>query len=119
MRLTRILLRAKETEADPNLGIATTDDWTVWSTSPSKPTPGTHIESVYRQSTESLARHRLQIVEKEEDVSKIEAEINAGQVEELINHAESELALIPKMEQWKVWEPLETPAEPGQWKYFT
>ncbi|TPX37979.1 hypothetical protein SmJEL517_g00402 [Synchytrium microbalum] len=75
-------------------------------------------ESVYRQSAESLAKHRLTIVEKEEDVSKIEAQINAGQVEELIKQAEDELALIPKMEAWKVWEPLETPPEEGQWKGF-
>ncbi|KAJ3016544.1 hypothetical protein HKX48_003986 [Thoreauomyces humboldtii] len=74
--------------------------------------------SALRQSSESLARHRLAVVEKNEDVSVIEREIRAGQIEELIDQAEDELKLIPKMMKLQPWEPLEEPAPPGQWEYF-
>ncbi|KND02943.1 uncharacterized protein SPPG_02022 [Spizellomyces punctatus DAOM BR117] len=74
--------------------------------------------SAYRQSAEALAKHRLAVVEKHEDVSAIEQEIQAGQIEELIEQAEDELKLIPKMMDLKPWEPLEEPAPAGQWEYF-
>ncbi|KAJ3160399.1 hypothetical protein HDU86_000733 [Geranomyces michiganensis] len=71
-----------------------------------------------RQSAESLTRHRLAVVENNEDVETIERELRAGQIEELIYQAEDELKLIPQLIKYKPWEPLEEPAPPGQWEYF-
>ncbi|KAI9008321.1 ETC complex I subunit conserved region-domain-containing protein, partial [Gaertneriomyces semiglobifer] len=74
--------------------------------------------SAYRQSTEALTKHRLAIVEATDDVPSIEEKIDAGQIEELIDQAEDELKLIPKMLEYKIWEPLEEPVPQGQWEYF-
>ncbi|KAI9204145.1 ETC complex I subunit conserved region-domain-containing protein [Polychytrium aggregatum] len=74
--------------------------------------------AVFRQSVESLARHRLAIVEQENDIDKIETTIQAGQIEELIQQAEDELKLVNIMENLRPWEPLETKAPEGQWVYF-
>ncbi|KAI8809425.1 ETC complex I subunit conserved region-domain-containing protein [Cladochytrium replicatum] len=74
--------------------------------------------SVYRKSVQAIVFQRLSVVQKEEDVQKIESTIGAGQIEELILQAEDELKLIDKMAEWKPWEPLEVPAPPGQWEYF-
>ncbi|GAA5803472.1 ETC complex I subunit conserved region-domain-containing protein [Helicostylum pulchrum] len=75
--------------------------------------------AVYRQATESLTQHRLNIVESTENVEEIEAKINVGQIEEVIMQAQEELKLIAKMEEWKAWEQLETPIPEGQWVYPT
>ncbi|KAI8819556.1 ETC complex I subunit conserved region-domain-containing protein, partial [Fimicolochytrium jonesii] len=74
--------------------------------------------AAYRQSAEALARHRLEVVEKNEDTAAIEKQLDAGQIEELIVAAEHELRLLPEMFKYKVWEPLEEPAPEGQWEYF-
>lgn len=37
-------------------------------------------------------------------VAEIERTIGVGQVEELIEHAKSELRLIPEYASWKLWE---------------
>jgi len=42
--------------------------------------------------------------------------INSGQIEELIKQANDELALIPKMSEWKPWEPLAVQPPTGQWE---
>ncbi|CEI87388.1 hypothetical protein G6F70_000269 [Rhizopus microsporus] len=73
--------------------------------------------AVYRQATESLTQQRLAIVQSTENVDEIESKIDCGQIEELIMQAQDELNLVAKMEEWKAWEPLETPIPEGQWKY--
>ncbi|KAJ1679020.1 hypothetical protein EV182_002893 [Spiromyces aspiralis] len=73
--------------------------------------------AVYRQSVEAITRHRLNVVEKHEDVETIESLLNGGQIEELIMAAKDELELVAKVAEWKAWEPLEEPAPPGQWVY--
>jgi NADH dehydrogenase (ubiquinone) 1 alpha subcomplex subunit 5 len=73
--------------------------------------------AVYRQAAEALTQQRLAVVESNEDVAEIERTIGAGQIEELIMQAKDELTLVPKMEEWKPWEPLETPVPKGQWDY--
>lgn len=75
--------------------------------------------AVYRQATESLTQHRLNIVESTENIEEIESKIDVGQIEEIIMQAEEELKLLAKMEEWKPWEPLETPAPKDQWVYPT
>lgn len=75
--------------------------------------------AVYRQATESLTQQRLAIVESTENVEEIESKIDVGQIEEIIIQAEEELKLVAKMEEWKAWEPLETPIPQGQWVYPT
>jgi NADH dehydrogenase (ubiquinone) 1 alpha subcomplex subunit 5 len=75
--------------------------------------------AVYRQATESLTQHRLNIVESTENIEEIEAKIDVGQIEEIIIQAEEELKLVAKIEEWKAWEPLETPIPQGQWVYPT
>lgn len=57
--------------------------------------------SVYRQATEALTSQRLGVVESTEDISKIEATLGAGQIEEVIVQAEDEAKLVPEMEKWK------------------
>ena len=59
--------------------------------------------SVYRQATEALTLRRMQIVEKTENIADIERAIDAGQIEELIEQAEDEQSLAPKMLQWKTY----------------
>jgi len=73
--------------------------------------------AVYRQATEALTKHRLSIVESTENVSEIEKKIDAGQIEQIITQAEDELRLVPKVEEWKPWEPLQEPPPKGQWDY--
>lgn len=75
--------------------------------------------AAYRQATEAFTQQRLSIVESTENVEEIEAKINVGQIEEIIMQAEDELKLVGKIEEWKAWEPLETPPVEGQWVYPT
>jgi NADH dehydrogenase (ubiquinone) 1 alpha subcomplex subunit 5 len=73
--------------------------------------------SVYRQSLTALVEHRLKIVEaNQESPSEIEAQLEAGQMEELIVQAEQELKLVEQMAKCKPWEPLEEQAPENQWK---
>jgi NADH dehydrogenase (ubiquinone) 1 alpha subcomplex subunit 5 len=44
--------------------------------------------------------------------------LGAGLIEEVIQVAEGEHALVDTMVESKVWEPLEEPAPEGQWGYF-
>ncbi|KXS15595.1 hypothetical protein M427DRAFT_56668 [Gonapodya prolifera JEL478] len=73
--------------------------------------------ALYRQSISAITSHRLRIVELTEDVSKIEHEIAAGQMEELIQQAQDELGLLEKVKGWKPWEALEVPEPEKQWQY--
>ncbi|KAI7869463.1 ETC complex I subunit conserved region-domain-containing protein [Spinellus fusiger] len=75
--------------------------------------------AVYRQSTEALTQQRLSVVQSTEEVAVIEAQLNAGQIEEVIIQAEEELTLVGNMEQWKPWESLETAIPKGQWDYIS
>ncbi|CAI5951916.1 unnamed protein product, partial [Closterium sp. NIES-65] len=54
-------------------------------------------EAVYRQNVEALTRQRLAVCEEEQEAEQIEARVQCGQVEELIEQAKDELELIPKM----------------------
>ncbi|KAH6570368.1 hypothetical protein BASA61_009207 [Batrachochytrium salamandrivorans] len=74
--------------------------------------------SAYKHSTHNLVKERLEIVNSTDDISSIEQKINAGQIEELIYQAEMELKLIPNMDKWRAYEPLEETPLPGQWRYF-
>ncbi|GJJ78002.1 NADH dehydrogenase (ubiquinone) 1 alpha subcomplex subunit 5 [Entomortierella parvispora] len=73
--------------------------------------------AVYRQATSALTTHRLNVVEANEDIAKIEKTLDAGQIEEVVVQAAEELKLAGKMLEWKPWEPLETPAPKDQWNY--
>ncbi|XP_007896749.1 NADH dehydrogenase [ubiquinone] 1 alpha subcomplex subunit 5 [Callorhinchus milii] len=74
-------------------------------------------EAGYRKYTEQIVNDRLNLVQSEKDVEKLEGKLNCGQIEEVIFQAESELNLARKMAQWKPWEPLiEEPPE-NQWKW--
>ncbi|KAI8868322.1 hypothetical protein GQ42DRAFT_164223 [Ramicandelaber brevisporus] len=75
--------------------------------------------AAYRQATEAFTRQRLSVVEKTTDVLELELKLDAGQIEEVIKAAETELELIPKVAEWKIWEPLVKQAPAGQWEYFT
>ncbi|PWN52343.1 hypothetical protein IE53DRAFT_312276 [Violaceomyces palustris] len=87
--------------------------------------------TVYRQAAEALTKHRLEIVrsalkENVEDSEKLEqlistteAKIDDGLIEEVLLQAKREENLAAKMLDWKPWEPLEHPAPPGQWHYFS
>ena len=72
-------------------------------------------ESVYRRATEALTRQRASIVESGTTNEGIEAEVQAGLVEEIVKQAQDELSLAKRMLQWRPWEELEDPAPKGQW----
>ena len=61
----------------------------------------------YRNVIEALTKKRLAVVQGTSDLSAIEAQLGAGQVEQLIQQAQDELDLIPKMAAARVWEPYE------------
>jgi len=75
------------------------------------------IESSYRQNTEKIVQYRLNIVQEEKDVEKLEERIGMGQVEELIEQAEFELLAARAMIESRGWEPLVEQAPLGQWKW--
>ena len=54
---------------------------------------------------------------QETSVPAIEDKIGCGQVEQLIDQAERELALVSKMEEWKPWEISLGETPPGQWSW--
>ena len=54
---------------------------------------------------------------QEPDVSKLEAKINCGQIEEVILQASRELNLAQNMLVWQPWEPLISEAPRNQWKW--
>ncbi|CAI8007590.1 NADH dehydrogenase [ubiquinone] 1 alpha subcomplex subunit 5 [Geodia barretti] len=74
-------------------------------------------DAAYRTYTRQIVQQRLQIVQAETNISAIEEKIGCGQVEELIEQAERELALAHKMEEWGPWQPLVSEPPPGQWKW--
>lgn len=74
--------------------------------------------SVYRQATETLTKHRLDLTNKTEDIDALEQAIGEGIIEQVIEAAESELRLVPQMKKWAVWEDLEEAPPEGQWSYF-
>jgi NADH dehydrogenase (ubiquinone) 1 alpha subcomplex subunit 5 len=66
-------------------------------------------DSSYKQATLELVNKRLQVLKDTQDPLEIQNRINDGQIEELLVMAHDELKLIPEMEKYKVWEPLEHP----------
>jgi len=60
--------------------------------------------SIYRQATESITKHRLQIVEKAQqggdDVKAVEEGLG-GMVESIIEEAKAEQGLVGKIIEWK------------------
>lgn len=75
-------------------------------------------DSVYRKAVHNLTTARLAVVEAEEVVEKMEAQIGCGLIEEVVIQADEELQLVKKMKEWKVWEPLQDKSNPDQWVYF-
>ncbi|XP_057316974.1 NADH dehydrogenase [ubiquinone] 1 alpha subcomplex subunit 5-like [Hydractinia symbiolongicarpus] len=71
--------------------------------------------SVYRQQTEEITKHRLNLANTEEDVMKLEQKINCGQIEEVLIQARDELSLAEQMTEWKPWEAPESSEPHGQW----
>ncbi|XP_033745220.1 probable NADH dehydrogenase [ubiquinone] 1 alpha subcomplex subunit 5 [Pecten maximus] len=73
--------------------------------------------AAYRQNTESIIKGRLALVEKEQDLLKLEEKINDGQIEEVVLQAKRELKLSRQMLDCKAWEPLVGQAPKNQWKW--
>lgn len=61
-------------------------------------------DAAYRVNVEKITNYRLGVVSENENVEKIEATLNIGQVQEVIEQAENELELIPHMAEWAPWE---------------
>ncbi|GJQ15492.1 hypothetical protein GpartN1_g7283.t1 [Galdieria partita] len=61
-------------------------------------------KSVYRQNVEKITNYRWKVVKESETVEAIEERVGMGLVEELIEQAKNELDLIPKFQEWKLWE---------------
>jgi len=72
---------------------------------------------MYRQSVEATTRHRLAAVEATDDLEEIERVVGCGQIEELIEQANTEFGLVQRMKVWKAWEPLEVSEPEKQWNY--
>lgn len=53
-----------------------------------------------------------------EQVTELEEKLGAGLIEEVIDQGWMELTLVKEMEEAKIWEPLETQPEEGQWVGF-
>lgn len=62
----------------------------------------------YRQSVEQITSYRLSVVEKMEDHEAIEAEIDCGQVEELLEQAKDEWELIDIVKGTDILKPAST-----------
>ncbi|KAK8776049.1 NADH dehydrogenase (ubiquinone) subunit ND-13B [Amblyomma americanum] len=73
--------------------------------------------AAYRRYTEQIVNERLALVESEKDVAQLEHRIGAGQIEQVIKQAESELILARRMLNWKPWEPLVAKPPTGQWSW--
>ncbi|WVO16815.1 hypothetical protein L204_104501 [Cryptococcus depauperatus] len=74
--------------------------------------------SVYRQATEAVTKHRLDVVQKAQgDVEKVEKELGK-MVELLVEEGKGEEGLVVKIKEWKSWEPLSEEPQPSQWRYF-
>ena len=58
--------------------------------------------SIYRQGVEALTLNKLRILkEAQGDVTKVEKELGEGHIEESLDIAKDELALVSKMIEWK------------------
>jgi NADH dehydrogenase (ubiquinone) 1 alpha subcomplex subunit 5 len=67
--------------------------------------------AVYRQATEALTKHRIDVIKAasgeqgeaggEAAVEKVEAELGLGVIEEVIKMAEEERTLVSKVGEWK------------------
>ncbi|KAG7531876.1 hypothetical protein FFLO_04022 [Filobasidium floriforme] len=74
-------------------------------------------ESVYRQATQALLEQRTKLVASaNEDVAKVEKEIDEGMIEQVIEMAEDELKLAGKMLEWQAHEPLQIKPSADQWE---
>lgn len=60
--------------------------------------------ATYKKNVENITNYRLGVVQETEDTVKIEKVLNLGQIQEVIEQAEDELELIPRMIAWKPWE---------------
>ena len=66
----------------------------------------------YRKVVEGITKERLAVVEKSDDLLAIESTIGCGQAEQLIQQAQDELSLIPKLVAARAFDPYAgTPAE--------
>ncbi|KAH7725400.1 Protein C33A12.1 [Aphelenchoides avenae] len=73
--------------------------------------------AAYRIYTEEIIKHRLALVEQENDPQKLEEKIGMGQLEEVIEQAEYELQAVRAIIDSKAWEPLVEQAPEGQWRW--
>ncbi|XP_010212689.1 PREDICTED: NADH dehydrogenase [ubiquinone] 1 alpha subcomplex subunit 5 [Tinamus guttatus] len=74
-------------------------------------------DAAYRKYTEQIVNQRMNLVQTEKDVQKLEDKLNSGHIEEVILQAENELSLARKMTQWKPWEPLVDEPPSDQWRW--
>lgn len=74
-------------------------------------------DAVYRQSAEKVVKERLEAVSTIKDILKLEQQIKAGLLEEVILQAEYELVLARNMAEWKPWEDLVTKPPQNQWQW--
>lgn len=58
--------------------------------------------SVYRQGVEALTNNKLRVLrEAQGSMDKVEKDLGEGQIEESLQIAQDELALVSKMIEWK------------------
>ena len=68
--------------------------------------------SEYRKTLEGMAKERLAVLNSTDDLGAIEEGIGCGQVEQLIEHAQDELKLIPTLLAARAFDPYDgSPSE--------
>jgi len=73
---------------------------------------GVPKDAEYRKVVEELTKSRLSVVQGTDDLLAIEKAVGCGQAEELIQQAEDELSLIPRLIAASAFEPYDgSPAE--------
>ena len=58
----------------------------------------------YKPFSEEVTKHRMKVVDENENIGKIEEIINAGCIEFLIHQAHNELKLLRTMKKLKIWD---------------
>ena len=66
---------------------------------------GMPAEAEYRKTVEGMTKERINVLNSTDDLTKVEASIGGGQVEQLIQQAEDELSLIPKLIAARAFDP--------------
>ncbi|XP_075392720.1 NADH dehydrogenase [ubiquinone] 1 alpha subcomplex subunit 5-like [Tenrec ecaudatus] len=78
---------------------------------------GTVVAGLLKKTTGLVGLAVCETPHMESDVKRLEAQLQGGQIEEVILQVEKKLSLARKMIPWKPWEPLVEEPPVNQWKW--